>query len=301
MAVSAKLSLLGALAANVGIAVTKFVVGGITGSTVMLTEAIHSLVDTGNSGLMLLGRRRSRLAPDREHPFGYGMELYFWSFVVATVVFGGGGGISIYQGVHAWFSPRPPPPLAANLIVIAIAAVFEGSSLAIGARALADYKRQLAFGGGYFALIRASKNPAVFLTVLEDLAALVGLALATCGLLLERATGEPRWDAVASILIGAVLVIEALILGIECRDLIIGEGARAPVAARVDAILARHRELATGGARTLQLGPEQILVIVELELSERAPALDELTADLRREIPAIKDVAFEITGSRRRR
>jgi cation diffusion facilitator family transporter len=296
MAASSKLSLVGALAANVGIAVTKFVVGIATRSTVMLTEAIHSLVDTGNSGLMLLGRRRAQRHADAEHPFGYGMELYFWSFVVATIVFGGGGGVSIYQGVRALISPRPAPALLPNYVVIAIAALFEGTSLVIGFREFAKYRRDLKFGGGFFELIRVSKNPAMFLTVLEDTAALLGLALAAAGLALEHATGDPMWDALGSIAIGAVLIVEALILSIECRGLIIGEAARPPILAQVEKTIACHADLATGEARTLQLGPESILVVIQLKLSPHAPALDALVADLRRAVPQIRDVAFEITG-----
>ena len=295
---SAKLALVGAMAANIGIAITKLVVGTVTASSVMITEAVHSVVDTGNAGLMLLGRRRSKRPPDVTHPFGYGMELYFWSFVVATVVFGAGACVSIYKGVHALSEPEQAASLWVNYLVIGIAAVFEGASLVIGLREFDKYKQELGFTGSRLALIQASKNPAIFMTVLEDTAALAGLAIAALGLTMSWLTGDARWDGVASILIGVVLVVEAVLLGYEVRELIIGEAARAPVLARVKSTLARHaHKLAVGEARTLQLGPDQILVVVGLQLvptTDQQREIAELVADLRHTVPAIRDVVFDV-------
>ncbi|HEY7372064.1 MAG TPA: cation diffusion facilitator family transporter, partial [Polyangia bacterium] len=243
MAASSKRALFGAMAANVGIAATKFIVGALTHSTVMIAEAIHSLVDTGNSGLMLIGRARSRRGPDPEHPFGHGMELYFWSFLVAMVIFGGGACLSIYQGVVALFHPRTTTHLWPNYAVIGAAAVFEGSSLVIGWREFAAYRREKHFVGSTLAVMRESKNPAIFVTVLEDLAALAGLAVAAIGLTLDHLLDAPRFDAIASIVIGAILVFEAGLLGIETQGLITGEAVRPILMDRIREVVARHPDI----------------------------------------------------------
>jgi cation diffusion facilitator family transporter len=302
MPASTKKSLIGALAANLGIAATKFIIGGISGSTVMLSEGIHSLVDTGNSGLMMYGRSRSRRVADEEHPLGYGMELYFWSFVVAMLVFGGGGGLSIYQGVHAWTHPREPQSLWLSYLVIGLAAVFEGASLVIGLREFAIYRKELKYDGSLFDSIRASKNPAIFLTVLEDTAALLGLAIAATGLALREWTGRPELEAAASIAIGLVLMVEAGILAVECRGLITGESARPVVVAQLREVITRHAgALQIGAIRTLQLGPEAILVILELSPSSGMPGLPRairtLIGALREAMPAVRHVTFELTGT----
>lgn len=298
MAASSKLALVGAMVANIGIAVTKLVVGAVTNSSVMITEAIHSVVDTGNSGLMLLGRRRSKRAPDADHPFGYGMELYFWSFVVATVVFGAGACVSIYKGIRGLSMPEEATSLWVNYLVIAISALFEGSSLAISIREFDKYRVEKNFDGSRLDAIQASKNPAIFMSILEDSAALLGLAIAAGGIALAHATGNHVWEGVASIAIGVVLVGEALLLGYEVRELIIGEPARDRTLAKVRRTIARHRgELSVGDAKTLQLGPDAILVIVELHQAPLEREVAKLVADLRATVPQIKDVAFELSAA----
>jgi cation diffusion facilitator family transporter len=303
MAASSKKALLGAVAANLGIATVKFVVGALTQSTVMIAEAIHSLVDTGNSGLMLFGEWRSRHPPDDEHPFGYGMELYFWSFVVAMVVFGGGGGLSIYEGTRALFHPRVVTSLWPNYLVIVVGAVFEGVSLAIGLREFAVYRREKHFSGSILAVMRASKNPAIFVTVLEDSAALVGLALAASGLTLSHVLGMPVFDAVASILIGVVLVAEAALLGFECRGLIIGEAARPLVVTEMRRALAEHPEIGrVVGLRSLQLGPESVMLVLAIRAEDTrttgdvARANESLAARIRALVPSVKHIVFEFAA-----
>ncbi len=294
------------MAANLGIAATKFLVGGITSSTVMIAEGIHSLVDTGNSALMLLGERRSRCPADEAHPFGYGMELYFWSFVVAMVVFGGGGGLSIYEGIRALFHPRTVTNLWLNYLVIGVAAAFEGTSLAIGVREFAAYRREKRFEGSMLSVMRASKNPAIFVTVLEDSAALVGLAIAAGGLTVGRYFGLPAADAVASILIGVVLMVEASLLGFECRGLIIGEAARPVVIAEIRRVLAQHPEIdRVDELRTLQLGPESVMLVLGISAEsamtggEVQRARARLAADLRQAVPTIKYVVYDPEPNRR--
>jgi cation diffusion facilitator family transporter len=294
------------MAANLAIAVTKFFVGAITNSTVMIAEGIHSLVDTGDSALMLLGERRSRRPADEAHPFGYGMELYFWSFVVAMVVFGGGGGLSIYEGIRALFHPRVVTNLWLNYLVIGIAAVFEGTSLAIGVREFSAYRREKRFQGSMLSVVRASKNPAIFVTVLEDSAALVGLAIAAGGLTISHYLFLPAADAVASILIGLVLVVEASLLGFECRGLIIGEAARPLVIAEIRRVLAQHPEIdRVDELRTLQLGADSVMLVLGIS-SEPAMTAGEvqrarakLAADLRQRIPTIKYVVYDPEPNRR--
>jgi cation diffusion facilitator family transporter len=304
VAASSKKALVGAFIANLGIAGTKLAVGAITGSTVMIAEGIHSLVDSGNSGLMMFGRSRSRRGPDAEHPFGYGMELYFWSFVVATIVFGGGGGLSIYEGVRAIEHPRDPTSLWLSYLVIGISAVFEGASLVIALREFAIYRRERRDTGSLLSSIRASKNPAIFLTVLEDSAAMLGLAIAAAGLALRHWTGWAWLDGVASIVIGAVLMAEALILAIECRGLIVGEAARPLVVERVRRAIAHCAgDLGIRKIRTLQLGPESILVLLEIHLppgydpARLETAMTRLGDELRQAIPAIRDVTFELVSA----
>jgi len=301
MPASSRRALFGAMAANVAIAVVKFAVGALTRSTVMIAEGIHSLVDTGNSALMVVGEARSRKRADEQHPFGYGMELYFWSLVVAMVVFGGGGGLSAYEGGRAIFHPREVTRLWPNFAVLGAAAVFEGLSLVIGLREFAAYRREKRFVGSALAVMHASKNPAIFVTVLEDSAALVGLALAALGLTLSHWLAMPVFEGIASILIGVVLMAEAALLGFECRDLIIGEAARPMIVADVRRVIAEHPAFGVAPTvRTLQLGPDAVMLVLTIRsradqsLVELRRALATLMTEIRRTTPVIRDIVFEL-------
>jgi cation diffusion facilitator family transporter len=305
MAASSKRALIGAMVANLLIATTKFIVGAITKSTVMIAEGIHSLVDTGNSGLMLLGERRSQRPEDESHPFGYGMELYFWTLVVAMVVFGGGGCLSIYEGVAALRHPRELTSVWLNFLVIAAAAVFEGASFLISLREFAAYRREKRFEGSALDVIRASKNPAIFVTVLEDAAALLGLAIAAAGLGLRQWLDMPQMDGFASILIGLLLMAEAALLGSECRGLIIGEPARPLIVQAIEEVVSRHPELGSlDELRTLQLGPGAILVILRMNIPAAlsAAALRDaaarLSAALKKDVRPVTHVLFEVAPAR---
>jgi len=303
MAASSRRALFSAAAANLAIAATKFAFGAFTHSTVMVAEAIHSLVDTGNSGLMLLGRARSRRGPDAEHPFGHGMELYFWSFLVAMVIFGGGACLTIYRGVMELVHPRPTTVLWPNYAVIAAAALFEGSSLAVGWREFARYRREKRFEGSMWAVMRESKDPAIFVTVLEDIAALAGLAAAAIGLTLSHVLHAPRFDGAASIAVGVILIFEAGLLGVETRGLITGEAVRPVLLDRIRQVIARHRDVgAVSEIRTLQLGPDDVLLLLGVRPS-RTPSIEDLeaaserlTSELRGISPTIKHVAFYARG-----
>jgi cation diffusion facilitator family transporter len=304
MPASSKRALLGAVAANLAVAATKFLVGSITQSTVMMAEGIHSLVDCGNSALMLYGGRRSRRPPDQEHPFGYGMEVYFWGFVVSMMIFGGGGGLSIYEGVRALMNPQPVTKLWPNFVVIGAAALFEGASLLVGAREFAAYRRERRLGGSILEAMRASKDPAMFVTVLEDAAALAGLAIAAVGLTLGHWLEMPAIDASASILIGLVLLLEAALLGVECRGLIVGEAARPLVIDGVRRVCARYDELGPlDELRTLQLGPNAVLLLLRfrprptMDVARLSDVTGSLEQELRRENASIKHIAFYLAPS----
>ena len=303
MAASSKRALLSAMAANLGIATTKFIVGAISHSTVMIAEAIHSLVDTANSGLMLFGRARSRRGPTANHPFGHGMELYFWSFLVAMVIFGGGACLSIYEGVRALLHPRPLALLWPNYAVIGAAAIFEGGSLVIGWREFAAYRREKHFEGSMLDVMRESKNPAIFVTVLEDLAAMAGLAVAAIGLTLSHVLDAPRFDAAASIVIGVILMFEAALLGVETRGLITGEAARPVLIDRIREVVTHHDDIGSvEEIRTLQLGPDAVLLLLGVRPSRRLPtgeleeASKRLTSELHGISPTIAHVAFYAVG-----
>jgi divalent metal cation (Fe/Co/Zn/Cd) transporter len=245
---------------------------------------------------MLLGRARSKRGPDEAHPFGHGMELYFWSLLVAMVVFGGGACLSMYQGVVAFVHPRPLALLWPNFVVIGAAGVFEGASLVIGWREFAAYRREKLFRGSMLAAMRESKNPAIFVTVLEDLAALAGLAVAAVGLTLSHVLDAPRLDAVASIVIGVILLLEAVLLGIETRGLITGEAVRPILLEKIREVVARHGDLgAVEEIRTLQLGPESVLLLLGVRRSggdEVGAAASRLASELRDVSATIQHVAF---------
>lgn len=302
MASSSKRALVAAMAANLGIAATKLAVGVATRSTAMIAESIHSLVDTGNGGLMLLGRARSRRPADAAHPFGHGMELYFWSVVVAMVVFAGGGGLSAYEGVRALLHPRALTAVWPSYVVIAVAFVFESASLVVGWRELGAYRRERKLRGSTIAVVHASKDPAIFMAVLEDAAALVGLALAAVGVTLSYYAGLRWGEGLASIAIGLVLMVEAAILGAESRSLIVGEAAPDRVLAAVGAVLHRHAELGPPlSVLTLQLGPDAVLVLlrvrfpVQMRVGELERIGEQLETDLRDTQPTIRHVVFDLT------
>ena len=254
---------LAALAGNGAIALAKFVAAGLSGSTAMLTEAIHSLVDTGDQLFLLVGQRRAKRPPDETHPLGYGMEAYFWSFVVALMVFVLGGMLSIYEGVRHILAPEPVVSPWISLGVLAVAAVFEGASFRVGYR---EYKRVVRGRPvRLWEFIKVSKDPSLVSVLLEDSAALIGIALAAAGVVAASFFQIAWADGAASVAIGLLLAGVALVLANETRSLIAGE-AVAPIVmerlkealGRIDCIT-RLDEIAT-----LHLGPGKILVALTL-------------------------------------
>ena len=255
---------LAAMAGNLAIAAVKFVAFFFTRSTAMLTEAIHSCVDTIDQVLLLIGQGRSAKAPDARHPFGYGMETYFWGFVVALMIFFAGGAVAIWQGLEKFHHPEPIARPWINFLVLAFSAVFEGSSFAVAYR---EFRRTVA--GRRVRLVtflRASKDPSLFSTLMEDGAALTGLCIAALGVMGSGYLGLPWADGAASIAIGVLLLAVAVFLANETRSLIAGEAAHPVVLGKIRAVLDGD-ELVSGvrALDTLHLGPQCILVAVDVD------------------------------------
>ena len=255
---------LAALAGNLAIAATKFSAFAFTGSSAMLTEAIHSVVDTGDQLLLLVGQHRAAAPADQTHPFGYGMELYFWSFIVALMVFVAGGMAAIWQG---WLRIVHPDPIARpwiNFLVLAVSALFEAGSFAAAYR---EYRRIVRGRNvNLLQFLKLSKDPGVFGVLLEDGAAMIGLVIAALGIAGTAILDLPWADGLASVLIGVLLVGVALFLANETRSLIAGEAAAPPIVDAVRAVLSGDRRVARiADLRSLHLGPRTILVAATLE------------------------------------
>ncbi|TGD98228.1 cation diffusion facilitator family transporter [Methylobacterium nonmethylotrophicum] len=275
-----KLVVYAALAGNLAIAVTKLAAALYTGSGAMFTEAVHSFVDTGNQGLLLYGMRRAARPADDSHNFGHGLELYFWSFVVALLIFTLGGAYAVYEGVEKLKHPEPMEAPWINVGVIALSAVFEGLSFRTARREMRARFAQVSL----WTAVTRSKDPSTFAIILEDGAALIGLGLALAGVVASGFLGWPQADGVASVAIGLLLVATAGILFRETRSLLTGESASPRLIEQARSILAAdQRVVRIERMRSLQLGPGTVLLAVTLDL---APDLtgDELrraTADLR--------------------
>ncbi|MCW3848557.1 cation diffusion facilitator family transporter [Sphingomonas sp. LB-2] len=289
----ANIVILAALGANLGIAAAKFVAAAITGSSSMLTEGVHSLVDSGNQGLLLYGQRRARRPPDREHPFGYGRELYFWSFVVAILIFGLGAGVSVYEG---WKHIAEPEPLGnpwINYAVLGIALALEGTSWWIACREFAAAKGTTP----WWQAIKESKDPAGFIVLFEDSAALAGLAVAGAGIWASQAWGDPRIDGAASIAIGAILAGVATLLAREAKGLLIGERADPAIVERVRALLEGRPEIVrVNHVRTIHTAPERIFVAISadfedsLTMGEGETLIEAIEHELKAAMPMLQSI-----------
>lgn len=256
-----------ALAGNVAVAVTKLAAAAITGSAAMFSEAVHSIVDCGNEGLLLYGYRQASRRPDLVHPFGYGRELYFWSFIVALMLFALGAGVSIYQGVHHVIAPEPIRHAGISYMVLGLSFLFEGASWVVAWRSFSKARAQVPFWTAF----RQSKDPPAFMVLFEDTAALIGILIAAAGIFAAQWFDRPVFDGIASILIGLVLAVVATLLAIESKSLLIGERA---TPALVDAICrlaqAQSGVIHANTALTAQLAPDQAIVALSIEFD---PAL----------------------------
>ncbi|HET8831235.1 MAG TPA: cation diffusion facilitator family transporter [Casimicrobiaceae bacterium] len=270
-----KLAVYGAIAANVAIAATKFVVASVTGSSAMLSEGIHSAVDTGNGVLLLIGRRLSERKATPEHPFGHGKELFFWSLIVAVLVFGLGGGLSILEGIQHITNPTPMRDAKWNYFVLLAAAIFEGASFSVALRVFLREKGDRPF----WAALHASKDPMTYTVLGEDFAALAGLAVAAMGIFISHRYDLPQADGAASIIIGAILAGVAVLLIREARGLLIGEGIRPDTAAAIRQLLGRHPLVrSVGPLLSMYIGPEQVLLTLDVEFDPKASAASISTA-----------------------
>ena len=260
-----------ALIGNALIAVTKFVAAAFTGSSAMLSEGIHSVVDTGNQVLLLYGIRRSRKPPDELFPFGHGKEIYFWSFVVAILIFAVGAGVSIFEGVRHILAPQPIENYALNYVVLAVALVFEGAAWYFAFREFSREKGTL----GFVEAVQRGKDPSMFVVLFEDSAAMLGLIVAALGIFLSQATGILYFDGVASIVIGLILGGTAIWLAHETKGLLIGESANKKVVEQIRAIVASHAEVEhVNEVLTMHMGPDFILVNLSVDFVDAASAAE---------------------------
>ena len=289
-----KKAIVAAILANLGIAVAKFVAAAIGGSSAMLAEGIHSLVDTGNGLLLLVGLRLARRPADAAHPFGHGKDVFFFSLIVAMIVFGLGGGMSIYEGIKHIAEPSHAENLTLTLIVLAVAGLFEGVSFVVALRGFRAYSNDRLRGLPLRRAVRAAKDPTVFSVVLEDGAALAGIVIAAAGVILAHVLRAPFFDGLASILIGVVLAVVAVIMGVESRGLLIGERALSWVVEDVRRIVASEAVVErVVGVQTMHLGAEEVLVTLRLDFK---PDLDpgEIAVALARIRRRVKESAREV-------
>lgn len=265
MATQSKAVIYAAMAGNLLIAITKFIAGGITGSSAMLSEGIHSVVDTGNQVLLLLGMKRAQRPPDVQFPFGYGKEVYFWSFVVAILIFSVGAGVSFYEGILHAMHPEPMKSPMVNYIVLALGVLFEGASWLFALNEFRKAKGKWSF----VEAVQRGKDPSLFMVVFEDSAALLGLFIAMAGVGLSQLTGNPVFDGLASIVIGLILGGTAVWLAIETKGLLIGESANRQVVEGIqklveeDPLVERVNELLT-----MHMGPDFVLVNMGLRFRQ---------------------------------
>jgi cation diffusion facilitator family transporter len=294
-----------AIMANAAIAVAKFIVAGMSGSSAILSEGIHSTVDTLNECLLLLGIHRSRVRPDEAHPFGHGKELYFWSLMVAVLLFGLGGGMAIYEGITHLLHPRPTQSLMWTYVVLGIAAIFEGYSFVVAFRALGA-QSDGASPLKWWHRVRRSKDPSVFSVFVEDFAALTGIVIALLGVTLGTWLGIPSLDGVASLLIGATLTAAAVVLAHETRNLLVGESARPETVRNIFELVESEPGVRTSQAPlTMQLGPDQILVNIDLDLQpelsarEQLELLERISARIREQHPQVVRVSLNPVLSKR--
>ena len=287
-----------AIIADLGIAAAKFVAAAFTGSSAMLSEAIHSTVDTANSLLLLMGIRLSKRPPDETHPFGHGHEIYFWSLLVAVLIFGLGGGLSTYEGVeHLLHPPAKLEHLTATYAVLLVSGAFQ---LYSGVVAFREFRHSIRPGQSFWRAVSHSKDPATFTVLLEDAAAVAGIAIALLGTFVGQVTNNVYFDGIASVLIGVLLAVVAVWLVVECRGLLVGE-ATDPAAARdiQDRVQADPSVLAARPPLTLQMGPDEVVVALQvtfqrhLTVEQVEQTVDRLEANIRGAHPHVRRIFVE--------
>ncbi len=297
MASGSKKVVYAALAGNALISVTKFFAASVTGSSAMFSEGIHSLVDTGNQGLLLFGMRRAARPADAKHPFGYASEIYFWAFVVAILIFAVGAGVSIYEGIQKVIEPHPISDPLINYIVLSLALVFEGAAWWVAFKEFASVKGKRSI----FKAVQDSKDPTIFTVLFEDTAAIIGLVVAFAGIYFSQALGLPWLDGAASILIGVILAGTATLLAYETKGLLIGEAADPQVVATIEKFVGELSSVThLNEIRTLHRGPNDILLALSLDFQDDMKIGDvedviyKLELKIKNQFPVVKRLFIEV-------
>lgn len=303
MAGSSKGPIYAAVAANLAIAVSKFIAAFISGSSAMLSEGIHSFVDSGNGLLLLLGINRGKRPPDEEHPLGHGKELYFWSLVVAVLIFAIGGGMSFYEGISHLQHPSEIGDPTISYIVLTLALVFEGAALVVAWRSFNKTRGKRSF----WQAVRHSKDPAGFAVIFEDAAALLGLLVALAGVYLTQVTRNPVFDGGASIVIGVLLTVIAILLAYESKALLIGESAVPEVREKIREVVEADASVQTMYAPiTLHFGPDDVLLALDVEFQDELSsdgveeAVGRIEKRLREEVPILRRIFIEAKAMSRK-
>jgi len=288
--------IIAALLGNAAISITKFFAAFMTGSSAMLSEGIHSLVDTGNQVLLLYGMKQAKKPADDEFPFGHGKEIYFWSFIVAILIFSVGAGVSIYEGVRHVIHPAEIQNPMVNYIVLGLAMLFEGGAWFFAFKEFGKIKGK----HGYFEAVQRGKDPSMFVVLFEDSAALLGLGIALLGIWLTQVTGIAIFDGMASIFIGLILGGTAIWLAIETKGLLIGEGANKEVIASIRKLTESFEEVEkVNELLTMHMGPEFILVNISIRFKrgqktrELESVIQELDNDIKAEHHLVKRIFIE--------
>ncbi len=296
MAKHSKVTIYAALAANLCIAAVKYIVAALTGSSAMLSEGIHSTVDSGNQLLLLLGIKKSNKPSDKVHPFGYGKELYFWSLIVAILLFSLGGGISFYEGLTHLQHPQPLEDPLWGYIVLGAAFIFESISLSIGIHKFNSVRGD----SGFWKELRLSKDPTLFVVIFEDMAADLGIIVAFLGVFLSHYFKDPFFDGAASIVIGLILAFMAVIMAIESKNLLIGETADPEIVKGINALVEKTPGiLRLNYPLTMQMSPNEILLALDVQfdndltMSQLGEVITGLEESIRKEYPQIKRIFVE--------
>ena len=300
MASGSKRVIYAAMIGNGLIAVAKFVGAVITGSSAMLSEGIHSLVDTGNQSLLLYGIARSKRPADEKHPFGYASEIYFWAFIVAILIFSIGAGISMYHGIEKVLHPHPVQDPMINYIILILAMIFEGFAWWIAYREFSSTQGKK----GLFQAVQESKDPTIFTVLFEDTAAMLGLIIALIGIWLSVTLDMPVLDGVASILIGVILAGTALVLALETKGLLIGEAAAPEIVEDIRNLVSNQPAIiALNEIRTLHRGPNDVLLALSVDYNDEIPAgvVERTNTDLeiaiKSHFPVVKRLFIEVQSA----
>lgn len=301
MAGSSKKVIIAALLGNTLIALTKFTAAALTNSSAMLSEGIHSLVDTGNQILLLYGLKRAQKPADEMFPFGHGKEVYFWSFVVAILIFAVGAGVSMYEGVLRLREPQPMEHVIINYIVLGLAILFEGGAWLFALREFSQQKGKV----GYVEAVQRAKDPSTFVVLFEDSAAILGLVVALVATFLGQVTGNLYFDGAASIVIGLILGATAVWLAHETKGLLIGERASGEVVEGIRSIVSGVSDVKhVNEIATMHMGPDFVLANLSLDFIDNIPSqvveqtITQITGQIKTRYPVVKRVFIEIESWR---